>query len=1123
MVEMGNHAPRGAEQVFVGRDREVADLVAGLEDAIAGRVRLLVITGEPGIGKTWLAEHLAEHATKRGARVLWVRCWEAGGAPPFWPWTQLLRILAEGVDDQTLATWLGAGAAQVAQLVPELGERLGTTGRPPAPARASEVARLWLFEAVTGFLRQAAAAQPLLLVLEDLQAADASSLLLLEFLARDLRGGRLLLLGTYRNLAADRVHGIGDAMGQLVHDGHLLTLRGLNRREVRDLVEALSGAEPSEAMVTAVHEATEGNPLFVRETVRLLATDVTLEDPGRLRVPLSGSVRTVIGRRLAPLSADAVLVLSAAAVVGREFDLSLVGAACELPIERILDGLSEAVALDVVAETESAGRYRFSHALIREVLYERLPIPVRMDLHRRVGEAIERQHGGGPGAHVAELAYHFGEAAAAGAAAKALVYARQAGERAMALHAYEEAADQYRRALQALRFAGPDEPVRCELLLRLGAAQARAGRRREAEQSCLEAAELSRRLGSSERLAHAALALGAQELRGEAANRPLIALLREALEELPVADSPLRARLLARLSLELTLSDEAGLAEPTSREAVEVARRLGEAATLGTALRARWMTVWGPDGLEERSAIAGELLGLARAAGDRELELAGRSLRATSSLQSGDIREVEADVAACARLADELQLPAHRWTATTMRAMLAQLRGSLDEAETLAEQARSLQPDAPSTRFAYHDLIELLCWDQDRLEELRPAWREQMAQTPWLVWPRLWLSLSDADLGEEVTARGTLQSVVAELTRRRRDGPWPPAMAVAALVAARLHEPEAADRLYRALLPYRTQVIVAALLHPVVCFGSVSFYLGLLATVTPSWAEAAEHFEAALAAHDRLGAGPLLARTQCQYARMLLARGRAGDRGRALRLLDQALATAGRHGLAAVAEEVRALQSEAGAPGAEGAPPAAAGNLFRREGEYWTVRYDGVVVRLKDAKGLHHLARLLTHPGREFHAIDLEAAAGQPAPAAPTGPRRHSGDGELELRPDLGDAGELLDATAKAAYKARLDELQGELQEAEAFNDPARAAKARAELDFLVGELARAVGLGGRDRRAASHAERARLNVTRAIRTAMANLARAHPAFGRHLSSTIRTGRYCSYIPDPRVPITWER
>ena len=207
---------------------------------------------------------------------------------------------------------------------------------------------------------------------------------------------------------------------------------------------------------------------------------------------------------------------------------------------------------------------------------------------------------------------------------------------------------------------------------------------------------------------------------------------------------------------------------------------------------------------------------------------------------------------------------------------------------------------------------------------------------------------------------------------------------------------------------------------------------------------------------------------------------------------------------------------------AEAAGPEAARNLFRREGEYWTVVFDGSVVRLRDAKGLRYLARLLAHPGREFHAVDLEAAEGQQGQAAPVGPRGRDGDGELAVRPDLGDAGVLLDATAKAAYQARLGELRAELEEAEGFNDPARATKARQEMDFLVGELARAVGLGGRDRRAASHAERARLNATRAIRAAMANLAAANPALGRHLSATIRTGRYCSYTPDPRLPIAWE-
>jgi hypothetical protein len=208
--------------------------------------------------------------------------------------------------------------------------------------------------------------------------------------------------------------------------------------------------------------------------------------------------------------------------------------------------------------------------------------------------------------------------------------------------------------------------------------------------------------------------------------------------------------------------------------------------------------------------------------------------------------------------------------------------------------------------------------------------------------------------------------------------------------------------------------------------------------------------------------------------------------------------------------------------GAAGLPSQAGRNVFRREGEYWTVCYQGSVVRVKDAKGLHHLARLLAHPGREFHAADLEAAETQPAPAAPVGSRDRAAGGELAVRPDLGDAGELLDATAKAAYKARLEKLRAELEEAEGCNDPARAGKARVELDFLVGELARAVGLGGRDRRAASHAERARLNATRAIRAAMANLARAHPSLGRHLAATVRTGRYCAYTPDPRAPIAWE-
>jgi predicted ATPase len=1131
MAAMGDPAP-GSARTFVGRDREVAELLAGLEDAIEGRGRLFLITGEPGIGKTWLAEHLAWHATRQGTRVYRGRCWEDGGAPPFWPWGQVIGALAEDHDDQTLTSWLGAGTAHVAQLVPGLPERLGTTTVPEVASRDPDAARFYLFEAVTGLFRRAASVQPLLLVFDDLHAADEPSWLLLEFLVRQLRGVRLLVVGTFRDVEAARSPDTGHAVGRLVREGQLLNLRGLDRDDVKDLIEALSEVTPSQAQVAAVHERTEGNPLFVREVVRLLASEATVRRPGREGAPIPDSVRAVIGLRLTPLSSDAVQVLSAAAVVGREFDLALVGPTCDLPVERVLDGLSEAAALGVVAEGEGVvGRYRFSHSLMREVLYERLPMPARTRLHQRVGEAIERQYGTGSEAHIAELARHFAEVAAAGGEpGRALVYAQRAGERAMGMYAYEEAAAQYERALHTLRLAGPNEPARCELLLRLGAAQSRAGDYQQAKETCLQAAEISRRLGAPEQLARAALGFGERQVEGGLVNRQLVALLQEAIDGLGPQDSTLRARLLARQALELTFADEPQRTESLSGQAVAMARRLADLAALRAAVDARWMAVWGPDGLEERSALAAEILCQAQKTGDREMEMCGHAYRAATSLESGDAQALQASIAAHARLAEELPAAIDRWTETTMQALRALMYGSFGDAERLADEALSAQPGRPNVMFTHLVQIALLRWEQGRLQELRDVLQAVVDQFPRAAFARAWLSLADAEPGGGDDARRGLKWLAEQLPERPRNGIWLPAVALASVLAARLNKPETASGLYPLLAPYAGHIVAFTSPQPVACYGSASFYLGLLATATARWQAAGDHFETAIRVHDRLEAGPLLARTRYEYARMLLTRGRTTDRNRALGLLDQALTTASALGLTAVAEGIRTLQ-DSRADATVPATPAPTGtaptelprNLFRREGEYWTVAYDGAVVRLRDAKGLRHLAQLLAHPGREFHAVDLETADSQPSPAAPRASGAGSGEPELAVRPDLGDAGALLDATAKAAYRTRIGELRTELAEAEAFHDPARAANTQAELDFLVAELARAVGLNGRDRRAASHAERARLNVTRAIRTAMVNLTRDNPSLGRHLTATIRTGRYCSYTPDPRAPIAWDR
>jgi hypothetical protein len=403
-------------------------------------------------------------------------------------------------------------------------------------------------------------------------------------------------------------------------------------------------------------------------------------------------------------------------------------------------------------------------------------------------------------------------------------------------------------------------------------------------------------------------------------------------------------------------------------------------------------------------------------------------------------------------------------------------------------------------------------------------------QFPQVGLARAWLCLAEAEAGRSDDARMNLRSVIDGLPGLPRDGLWLPTLATASLVSAQLGEADAADSLYPALSPYGGRIIAFAVPQPVICLGSASFYLALLASVMSRWEEADSQLQAALSAHDRLGATALLARSQYEHARMLVRRGRAPDRGRAARLLDRACATAGAIGMSRAGAEMQRLRelttgqavAAARADEAIGMHDGASRSMFRREGDYWTVAYEGSLVRLRDSKGLRYLARLLAYPGREMHAIDIEMTEHRARHQASSRPADGVATVGLSVRSDPGDAGELLDAKAKAAYRARLDELHAEIDEAESFNDPGRAARARDEKEFLVAELARAVGLGGRDRRAASHTERARLNVTRAIRAAVANLDHANPALGRHLAATIRTGRYCSYTPDPRAPTAWE-
>jgi DNA-binding SARP family transcriptional activator len=463
---------------FVGRERELSELTGALEDALAGQGRVVLIVGEPGIGKSRLADELAGQARARGAQVLVGRCWESGGAPAFWPWVQALRSHVRGAEPETLRMQLGGRAEDLAHLLPDLSELFPEVSA--SLSTEAEGARFRLFDATASFLRSIAEARPLVLVLDEVQAADAPSLLLLQFLVRELGESRVLFAVACCDVDPTRAGSVSGTIADLVQQPvtRRVELAGLTRPDVGRLVELTAGLAPTPELLAGIYEETEGNPLFVGEVVRLLAQEGRLAG-GRVDVEQVGfphSLREVIDSRLRRLSERCMQVLTVASVLGGEFGLMALQSVSALPLDDLLRGLDEAMTARIVAELPGGiGRLRFAHASIRDALHEDLTEARRIGLHRLAGEALERLYAANPEPHLAELAHHFFLAAPGGEAGKAVEYARRAGDRAVASLAYEEAARLFSLGLEALELdVAPDETTRTELLLWLGEARARS-------------------------------------------------------------------------------------------------------------------------------------------------------------------------------------------------------------------------------------------------------------------------------------------------------------------------------------------------------------------------------------------------------------------------------------------------------------------------------------------------------------------------------------------------------------------------------------------------------------------------------------------------------------------------
>ena len=1095
----------------VGRAPEMARLEAGLAAALAGRSGLVLLTGDPGIGKTRLAREISDRAAAEGALPLWGRSWESGGAPELWPWVQILRALAAVPEQRALFDAEPTDRReQLARILPEL---MPDDAGPAQLPDEGDLARFRLFEAVSRILVRVSAARPLVLVIDDLHAADPSSILLLRFVMREQRTARLLVVGTIRVLEARRSPATARLLDDLAREGETLRLAPLEEGDVARLVGLLLRGRPDAELVRDVYRLSEGNPLLAGEAVRLLSAGGG--DRALRLEAVADRLPMLVRERLDGLSADCRAALTIAAVIGREFDLADLRDASGIPAERLLDLLAEAETHGVLrGSRRDAGLFGFVHGLLREASYAEAPPSRRAELHRRVGEALERRYGvdpagpsaGAAGLHLAELARHFGEAAQAGhEVAKALAYARRAGDQARHLYAYAEAAAHYAQALRLLGEADEHGEERTELLLALGLTQTQAGDGRHARATYLEAAALARRRDDVQRLGRAAVGIAGRGDMHIRFDREIVELIEEALARVGEGEEPaLRARLLSKLARVLYYSGPRERVVAAAAEGLAIARRVGSPSLLANALDAQHFALWGPGPTAPKLAVAEELVACAVAARLREPEAGGQCWRFVDLLEAGDLAGALAALDAYAALAAELRQPFFAWRAAVHRAMLALLQGRFDEAERLGQDALAVGEHLGSRTPMLTAGIQLyvLRREQGRFAEIEPMLRGMAEQNASMPAFRAALAHFCAEAGRVDEARSELEAVArAGFATFPRDANWLSMMGELVQVVAVLGDAPRAAELYDLLAPFGEQVVVTGVGD--LCEGSVARQLGVLAATVGRFDEAHRHFVRGFAIDERVGARPYFARGKYELARMLVARAAPGDAVEAVRSLDDAARLADAIGMGALAGGITTLRTAIAAG-------AGAGNVMRLADRSWTLTFAGASARLKQSRGLDYLALLVAEPEREWHVLDLSAAV-RGGPAAGRRPSaRELADERLVVR-GLGDAGGTLDARGKAEYRARRNALRAEVADTDATGDAAGAARARTELEALERALAAAYGLGGRDVRAVSAAERARVAATKAIRQAIAACRREHPALGAHLDAAVRTGRFFAY------------
>lgn len=792
---------------LIGRERELEALLAAWRATQDRALRVRLVTGEAGIGKSRLVAELAQRVVAEEGEVLYGACFD-DPRPPYAPFVDAIELHMRDVPDEVAQTRLGGDANQIARIVPAVAERFGAAS--PASSDSPEGDQLRLFAAVGGYLHRSA--HRTLMVIEDLHWAATATLSLVGHLTRTGRGS-ILMVVTTRDVAPDFSPALSAFLSDLMRQPGVerVSLGGLTRSDVTALLRATPGRVRPDVERTAgrLHEATNGSPLFLRELIRELPED---GQPGW--ASFSPSLRDHVAARFALLPSADGEVLDMAAVLGAEFEAGLVAQALDRPAGLILDVLDRAEGLGLVIGVPSApGRYAFSHALLREVRYESVPPGRRVHMHRAAGQVLRRV--AGADAPVADLARHFCAAATLGEAEDAFRYARRAGELARERFAFADAAEQFEQAERAGALVPAlDDGARCELAIQRGEALHRAGDPRYRE-VLLDAAGIARRLGDSKLLARAALALSEQgwTFSPGQADEAVLDVAGDALESLPRDQLASRARLMAMLAAGTHFTDRHADARRLAAGALAMARDAGDPSALGEVLVTAHWSCFDPTNLEQRLAWAAEARDISTRCGNPVTLSWALRMLGYDHLELGDLPGARAALHRGDRIADELDIPYLRIFGSAQMGALATLRGELGEAEGLIGEGAAFAHRIGIDAGAWFGgaggaiMIERGWWE--RALELSTRIVERTRNIPAY---RASLAMFHARLGHEAEARRYLREFTdTDFEILPRNAAWASGMMLLADAATRLADVAAATRMRELLTPVAGRTAWASL------------------------------------------------------------------------------------------------------------------------------------------------------------------------------------------------------------------------------------------------------------------------------------------------------------------------